>query len=103
MEIPAKFESVQKTALAALQPIEPAPLDSYFYGERTQAGAKLPAYHLVYFLFVELLRFPSLGESEKVAWSVPIMVDGKNYVVEHRKMGLGLFAHYGKIDEQEAA
>lgn len=59
---------------------------------RTKASHKLPAYYLVYFLFVDALRFPRLGQWEKSAWTVPIRYRGRLFGIEHRKMGLGIFA-----------
>ncbi|SRR6266496_3597901 len=103
VEIPAKFNSIRQAALRAIQPIGSANEDSYFYGERTRAGYSLPLYYLVYFLLVELLGFRSLGQAEKVAWSVPITFEGKVYVIEHRKLGLGVFAGDAKTEEQQAA
>jgi hypothetical protein len=47
---------------------------------------------LVYFLLVDLIGFPSMGQWEKSAWTVPIRYRGRLYGVEHRKMGLGVFA-----------
>ncbi|MEO6970901.1 MAG: hypothetical protein ABI217_08400 [Chthoniobacterales bacterium] len=37
-----------------------------------------------------------------MAWSVPIKFENKIYVIEHRKMGLGVFAEPGLIDEVAA-
>jgi hypothetical protein len=101
--IPAKFGSIRKAALKAIQPVGPADVNCYFYGERTRAGQNLPPYHLVYFLLVELLGFQSLGQGEKVAWSVPIAFGDKIYVIEHRKLGLGVFAQGAKAEEEQAA
>lgn len=63
-----------------------------FTAERTDAGSDLPPYYLVYFLFVDLLGYKNLGQSEKVSWSVPIDYNGTAYLLEHRKLGMGLFA-----------
>lgn len=59
---------------------------------RTNGGRDLPPYYLVYFLLVDLLGFPNLGKWEKTAWTVPIRFQGRLYGIEHRKMGLGIFA-----------
>lgn len=59
---------------------------------RTNGGRSLPAYYLVYFLLIDLLGFPSLGQWEKTAWTVPVRYRGRLYGIEHRKMGLGIFA-----------
>src|SRR5205807_2299848 len=90
--IPAQFEQTRQAALRAIEPIRSASLDAYFYGERTKAGGNLPPYYLVHFLLIELLRFARLGPAEKVAWSIPIDFKGITYVIEHRKLGLGVFA-----------
>lgn len=102
-DVSNKFDSVRTAALRAISPVESAPADRYFYGERTRAGYNLPPYHLVYFLLVELLGFRWLGEAEKVAWSVPIIFQKKVYVIEHRKMGLGVFAEEAEVQEEQAA
>lgn len=65
---------------------------------RTNAGRDLPPYYLVYFLLVDLLGFANLGKWEKVAWSVPIRYLGRLYSIEHRKLGLGIFAPTYKKD-----
>lgn len=59
---------------------------------RTNGGRALPEYFLVYFLLVDLLEFPHMGQWEKSAWTVPVRFKGRLYGVEHRKMGLGVFA-----------
>jgi hypothetical protein len=69
---------------------------------RTNAGRDLPHYYLVYFLLVELLRFPDLGKFEKIAWSVPIDFEGAIYLVEHRKLGVGIFCENPDAHEDEA-
>jgi hypothetical protein len=71
-----------------------------FTAYRTDAGRSLPPYYLVYFLFVDLLGYENLGQFEKTAWSVPIDYNGTTYFLEHRKMGMGLFAT--EKDNQEA-
>lgn len=84
-------------ALRALRDVRPANAqtqalaDFWSKAQRTEAGRRLPEYYLVYFLLVELLRFPHRGPEEKVAWTVPIDFRGILFTLEHRKMGLGLF------------
>jgi hypothetical protein len=85
------MDQVRSSARKAIQPIKPADANSYFYGKRTKAGGNLPLYYLVHFLFVELLKFPHLGQAEKVAWSIPIAFKQDIFVIEHRKLGLGVF------------
>jgi len=86
-----------------ITPADSAIVDERFiwYGERTDAGRRLPEYYLVYFLLVDLLGFPDLGQEEKVAWSVPILFEGKLYSIAHRKMGLGLFVPNAKAEEHQ--
>jgi hypothetical protein len=62
-----------------------------FLSSRTNGGRSLPHYYLVYFLLIDLLDFLHFGKGEKVAWSVPIQYQERLYVIEHRKMGLGIF------------
>ncbi|MEH6717130.1 hypothetical protein [Parasphingorhabdus flavimaris] len=73
-----------------------------FNAKRTDAGRSLPPYYLVYFLFVDLLNFRNLGQFEKIAWSVPIEYEGKAFLIEHRKFGLGIFAADLATDETQA-
>jgi hypothetical protein len=86
------IQEIRKRASAAIDPLQSADKSvSYFYGKRTHAGQKLPPYYLVYFLLVELLGFRHGGRQEKVAWSIPVEVDSGVAMVEHRKLGLGIF------------
>lgn len=89
--IPSRFNKVRQAALRAIKPIGSADLRSYFYGKRTIAGRDLPPYYLVYFLLIELLEFPHLGKAEKVAWSIPIRFNDNVFIIEHRKLGFGVF------------
>jgi hypothetical protein len=94
--IPAELEATRTAALRAIGSIKPAAPKAFsnllFHAERTESGRQLPDYFLIYFLLVDLLGFRNLGESEKVAWSVPIEYKGVVFFVEHRKFGIGLFA-----------
>ena len=97
--LPAQFESVRDAAQRALAEVEPAGAprsDAEGHGlllsARTNGGRSLPPYYLVYFLFVDLLGYPRLGQWEKSAWTVPLRYRGRLYGIEHRKMGLGIFA-----------
>ena len=96
---PPAIERAREAALKALGSLEPAGAPKsdieargLMLSSRTDGGRTLPEYYLVYFLLVDLLGFPNLGQWEKVAWTVPIRYRGKLYGVEHRKMGLGIFA-----------
>jgi hypothetical protein len=74
-----------------------------FDARRTKAGDALPPYYLVYFLLVELLGFPHSGREEKIAWSIPVDFEGRPYLIEHRKFGLGIFREESEQAEQDAA
>lgn len=73
-----------------------------FLVQRTNAGRELPSYYLVYFLLVDLLGFPHAGKWEKTAWSVSVDWHGRGFLIEHRKMGLGVFAQDVERDEAAA-
>ena len=103
--LPAQFESVRDAAQRALAEVEPAGAprsDAEGHGlllsARTNGGRSLPPYYLVYFLFVDLLGYPRLGPWEKSAWTVPLRYRGRLYGIEHRKMGLGIFAPNSEPD-----
>lgn len=104
-----QIETVRTRAQKAISPLEPAdfsmraPKGFLFNAKRTDAGRTLPPYYLVYFLLVDLLGFTNLGQFEKVAWSVPVEYDGRPFLVEHRKFGLGVFAANVPEDEEAAA
>ena len=101
-------KSIADKARTALSPVKPAGPETMgdaralFMAKRTDAGRSLPAYYLVYFLLVDLLGFKNSGQFEKVAWSVPVDYNGKAFVVEHRKLGLGIFATDLPADEPDA-
>lgn len=106
--IPDDLIPMREAALRAIQPLRPANESTRTDGQflfsagRTKAGQQLPPYHLVYFLLVDLLGFRDLGQWEKVAWSVPVDYKGKAFLIEHRKMGLGVFAHNPDDAEDDA-
>lgn len=106
--LPPELEPVRDAARRALEPITPATKQTradknfLFDAKRTEAGRNLPPYYLVYFLLVELLGFKNIGQFEKVAWSVPIEFNGQAYLIEHRKFGLGVFAHDPDKEEDAA-
>jgi hypothetical protein len=109
LPLPPELVRIRDTALRAIQPIRPpdantrAPEHFVFKAERTKAGDNLPAYYLVYFLLVDLLGFRDLGQSEKVSWSVVIDYNGKAFVIEHRKLGIGVFTDKPQENESAAA
>lgn len=103
------LDEIRERALRAISPLQPAssgiPVqkDFLFAAKRTDAGRNLPPYYLVYFLLVDLLAFRNLGQFEKVAWSVPVEYDGRAFLIEHRKFGVGVFAASLPDDEPTAA
>jgi hypothetical protein len=106
--LPTELEAIREKALRAIRPLKP--LDSstehdpktLFLARRTTAGRELPPYYLVYFLLVDLLGFPHAGKWEKTAWSVAVDWNGRGFLIEHRKMGLGVFAQDVERDELAA-
>jgi hypothetical protein len=61
--------------------------------KRQSSSLILPEYYLVYFLFVDFLKFQNLGQWEKVAWIIPIDFEGIYYTIEYRKFGIGVFGN----------
>jgi hypothetical protein len=108
MNLPNDIESSRAQVQRALAPIASA-VDKGTKAEknflltvdRTDAGRSLPPYYLVYFLFVEFLGYKNLGQFEKISWSVPIDYNGTAYLLEHRKLGMGLFASDKDSQESE--
>lgn len=104
--LPRELESVREYARRAILPIKPVDASTeaepkfLFTATRTDASDSLPPYYLVFFLLIDLLNFKNLGRFEKIAWSVPIDFEGRAYLIEHRKFGLGIFAH--ENDEENA-
>lgn len=94
-----KIQQILHPIASALEKGTKAEKDFLFTAERTDAGRALPPYYLVYFLFVNLLSYKNLGRFEKVAWSIPIDDNGTAYLLEHRKLGMGLFA-LDKINQE---
>src|ERR1700694_5758432 len=80
------IEAIRERATRAVEPLRPADRSKkYAIGtDRTRAGQTLPEHYLVYFLLVELLRFPHGGHGEKVAWTVPVDYEGSCAVIAHR-------------------
>lgn len=106
--LPTELEAIREKALRAIRPLKP--LDSstehdpktLFLARRTDAGRGLPPYYLVYFLLVDLLGYPHAEKWEKTAWSVAVDWNGRGFLIEHRKMGLGVFAQDVERDEAAA-
>ena len=95
------IEAIRQKARAAVRPLKAVSSDS-FGGNGTKAGGELPEYYLIYFLLVDLLGFENLGRREKLAWSIPVDLNGEVLFIEYWKMGLGVFSSYNK-DSEEAA
>lgn len=96
-----EIEVVRKRAKKAIAPLEPADWTRRYEtgATRTKAGYGLPAYYLVYFLLVELLKFPHSGHGEKIAWAIPVDFEGTQASIEYRKLGLGIFSPATTEDE----
>jgi len=107
IQLPPELEKVRQYTRRAIDPIKPADDNTeaerefLFAASRMDASDGLPPYYLVFFLLVDLLGFRNLGRFEKIAWSVPIDFEGKAYLIEHHKFGLGVFARKG--EEESAA
>lgn len=102
----AAIEAAVRVAVHPLKPVDSdtqAPRDMHFHGHRTKSGNTLPPYYLVYFLLVDLLGCKNLGQFEKVAWSIPVDFNGRPFLIEHRKFGLGIFVQDVEHDEPAAA
>lgn len=101
------IEKLKADALKILSPIKTfdettkAPPKFLFTAKRSNAGRTLPPYYLVYFL-LELLEFKNLGKFEKLAWSFPVDYNGRAFLIEYRKMGLGIFIEDEIADEAPA-
>ncbi|MFU1636039.1 hypothetical protein [Aeromonas veronii] len=108
INLPDDIELLKDRCYSAISPVKRAdqntPTEKHFLfnAKRTQAGRSLPPYYLVYFLLVDLLKFKNLGQFEKVSWSIPIEFNGKAFVVEYRKLGVGVFAADLEKDEEDA-
>lgn len=101
-----RIRALARQAIAPLKPVDntTAEIDGQklFHASRTNAGRSLPPYYLVYFLLVDLLGYHNAGQWEKTAWSVAVDLNGKAFLIEHRKFGVGVFAQDGDADEPQA-
>lgn len=108
MDLPLELHAVKEAVLRTLGPIKPtdsntqAERDFLFKAKQSPSSSLLPRYYLVYFIFVELLGYRNLGRFEKIAWSIPIDYNGKAFLVEDRKFGLGIFVQDLEKDEEAA-
>lgn len=107
-DIPDEIKEVATFALRALGPIRPADKntsakhDFLFSVVKSEKSENLPPYYFIYFLFVDLLKFPNLGVFEKISWSIPIDYNGKAFLIEHRKFGVGVFVQNPATDKEAA-
>jgi len=77
--------------------------DFLLTAHRTVDASQLPRPYLIYFLMVELLGYTDLGRWEKLAWSIPVDLDGHAYAIEHRKFGVGVFTQDTTVEEVAGA
>jgi hypothetical protein len=88
--ISAEFGPLQEKCRILLAPMKPADnktrakKDFLSTGFETVGADELPRPHLIYFLLEELLGYQDLGQFEKLAWSIPVDLDGHAYLIEHR-------------------
>jgi hypothetical protein len=96
-----EIEAIREGVAKAITPLKPADRTRRYEigATRTKAGRRLPEHYLVYFLLVELLKFPHSGREEKVAWTVPVEYESSIAFIEHRKLGLGIFSPATAEDE----
>lgn len=70
---------------------------------------KIPQKHkikypfIVYLIFKDILDFPILPRFEKVAWEIPILFKGKEFVLAHRKFGFDISAFKESKELQDLA
>jgi len=100
-----KYKQIASNILSPIKSFDENTLakeDFLFRAIRSNASYKLKEYYLVYFLFNDLLGFKNLGQFEKIAWSFPIDYNGRAFLVEYRKFGVGVFIQDKDKDENEA-
>jgi hypothetical protein len=91
------FTFLSENIRQLIAPVRPADAntiskhDFLFSGIKSVETTELPAPYLIYFLLVELLNFKDLGRFEKLAWSIPVDFNGRAFLIEHRKFGVGIF------------
>ena len=95
------IEATRTKVAAAIRPLKSSD-SAVCWGRRTPASIRLPQPYLVYFLLVDLLGFKCFGPGEKVAWTVPVELDGRTFFVEHRKLGFGVFGSSDCGDDEMA-
>ena len=95
------IEATRTKVAAAIWPLQSSE-SAASWGRRTSASNRLPQPYRVYLLLVDLLGFKCFGPGEKVAWTVPVELDGRTFFVEHRKLGFGVFGSSDCSDEETA-
>lgn len=96
-----KIEVILNPIFSAYNKSDKEYKDLLFSVTRIDSGRSLPPYYLIYFLFIDFLGYRNLGQFEKTSWSIPIDYNGTLYLLEHRKLGMGLFAADKKTQEKE--
>lgn len=106
--MPSRFLTLKADVQRIFDPIDQAgpqtigPKDFLFTATKAKLKVSLPHPNLTYLLLVELLGYKNRGCFEKVSWSVPLDVDGRAFLVEHRKFGLGIFVQDESTDTEIA-
>ncbi len=96
-EMPSRFLTLKAEVQRIFDPIDQAgpktsaPKEFLFTARKAKLKIPLPSPEQTYLLLVELLGYKNIGHFEKILWSVPLDVDGRAFLVEHRKLGLGIF------------
>jgi hypothetical protein len=107
--ISTEFGPLQEKCRRLLSPMKPADdktrakKDFLSTAHKPVGANELPPPHLIYFLLEELLGYEDLGRFEKLAWSIPVDLDGHAYLLEHRKSGVGIFTQDNTTDEIDGA
>lgn len=106
-DIVVDIGQIKLNAEQILRPIKPIDSqtkidkDFWFKAQRSIHSVRLQPYYLIYFLFFELLDYKDLGPFEKVAWGFFLDYNGKVFLIEYRKLGIGVFIQC-KDEEEEA-
>jgi len=102
--LPRQFLELQADIQKMFDPIRQAdnattaPKDFLLKARKAEIQTHLPEPYLTYLLLVELMGYRNLGTFEKISWSVPLDVNGRPFLVEHRKFGLGIFVQNQSTD-----
>ena len=97
------WDDLRTRASRALGPVRPSFPPKYPWGGvAQQTDCALPEYYFAYLLLVDFLGYPKLGRDEKVAWKIPVEINGRVLYLEHRKMGFGVFSYESRNCEDLA-